>query len=506
MVDRIVIDDTFSRTVTDDWGSADNGTRWEIQSGTAADFDVDGADGTIALPDTVEHLITFPGNFTRLKGTWTVSANQVATGASFVSTLRVRTLDTSNYLAIQVEFKSDGTIVIALYKIVAGVVTQLGAVNKGAYSADQDWNVACVVGSGTTFQGKLWSASTSEPSAFDVTASTSGDLSGPGAVVLRTVRDGANTNTGLVLSYDAFQVTTFSPVVQIIPQYLDDYEFKFGHDGLVLNGGQSNATLGNPIWDIYKVTGLDLPDIKVSDKEFDGIDGGVVEAVNLKMRTIRLDGTLYAHQDDSLEEYLDQLKTNFAPVPRESSGELFDPNQKPFFLKPPGKDERFLFAKPVGLSYDWDPDRRFNTTPFQIILQCQVPTQFSPALHSLTQPLSGIISDPAVFQVYNAGNCWSYAVVRLFRIGTFPDVHIEHIEQDKDLALFIDSQSLADRPLEINFRQRTVFISDDPPVNIRQDTVAEGWWRLAPGMNTIHVRTDISNNGEAEILWRDEWY
>lgn len=507
MADFTVVEDTFSRTITDDWGRSDNGTDWEIISGPAADFDVDGDEGIITYSDLTDHVIGIPGNFTRLNGYWEVIPSAVATGGNFVQNFRIRDTSngTDNYLAVQVEFLAAGTVSIALYEINNSVVTPLGAASKGAYSAGQRWHVRFQMGSGSTLTAKLWS--TTEPSTWDVTA-TETATPGPGGIRVRAAKDAGNTNgASLNVKLDNILVTTFVPTLQIVPQFLEDYEFKFGHDGLLLNAGQSNATPGNPVWDIRKVTGLDLPDVKVSDKEFDGIDGGVIDAVNISMRTVRLDGTLYAHQDDSLEGYLDQLKANFAPVPRESSGEFFDPNQKPFFIKTPGQDERFLFAKPVALSYDWDPDRRFNTTPFQIILQCQVPTLLSPELHMVSADLSGLIGTEHILKVYNAGNYYSYAIVRFFQIGNFPDVHVKHVEQDKELSMFMgQTESVANRPVEINMRQRTIFVIDEPPVNFRQDVVAEGWWRLAPGMNTIAVRTDVSNDGSVQILWRDEWF
>jgi hypothetical protein len=45
-----IVRDTYSRTVVDDWGQADNGIDYEIVTGAAADFDVAGGFGTIIHP------------------------------------------------------------------------------------------------------------------------------------------------------------------------------------------------------------------------------------------------------------------------------------------------------------------------------------------------------------------------------------------------------------------------------------------------------------------------
>ncbi len=45
-----IAQDTFTRTVTDSWGTADVGGPWTVVAGAAANFDVNGASGTVATP------------------------------------------------------------------------------------------------------------------------------------------------------------------------------------------------------------------------------------------------------------------------------------------------------------------------------------------------------------------------------------------------------------------------------------------------------------------------
>lgn len=510
MADFDVVDDTFSRVVTDDWGQADNGTDWEVLAGPAANYDVDGSKGTITLTGAgLNHRITVPGNYKNVSGYLSIQTPaNTATGASIITDVLLRWVDDSNYVGARIELNTTPNAVAVIYKVVAGVLTTMQTITVSTYAANQTWWFRYQINEGT-LNTKLWASAGIEPAPWTTTGSVSNIL-GAGRVIVQTRREVGNSNSAsTAMSYNFFILTASAPTVQVLPQFLEDYEFKFGQDtdAIVLNNGAMLAEVGKPIWDIQKVTGLDLPDVKVSDKEFDGIDGGVVDAVNISMRTIRIEGVLYVHQDDSLEEYLDLLKANYAPVPRQSNGAFFDPSQRPFYLKTPGLPERFIFAKSIGVKYDWDAERRFNSTAFQIVLQAQVPTMFSPELHSLSVALSGDIATEHIIKVYNAGNYHSYAVVRFFSIGNFPTVRARHVEQDMllEMSLGVDT-SIANRPVEINMRQRTVFVTDTPPENHRKDVTAEGWWRLQPGMNTIAVSTSVSNSGRCDILWRDEWY
>lgn len=507
MTDRAVMIDTFTRNTVNTWGTSDNGVPWNITDGPPADFYVDGTRGRVihSVVDSNRHL-SFVGNHTNVKLRGTVQISAAVTGNHVISEWLMRTTPSfTDAIVCRVEFRTTGRIFIIIYKLVSGVGTTLGFYDAGSYLSTEDWNFFFEL-RGSTVRGKLWKASLAEPNAWQISL-TQTDVPQSGSIFINSRRENGNTNPNLELRYDSIRITTTIPTLIILPQFLEDYEFKFGHEGLVLNNGAATALPGSPLWDIQKVEGLDLPDVKTSDKEFDGIDGGVLDATNIGMRTIRLEGILYAHEDDSLESYLDQLKANYAPVPRDSSGEFYDPNQKPFFFKVPGLPERFAFAKPIGCTYSWDGNRRFNSTAFQVMLQCQVPTLFSPQLQSVTGDLTGSLNDPTILHIYNAGNYYGYAVLRLTGIGNAPDVRIEHVEQGKVwTAALGTTTSLAGRPVEINMRQRTVYIVDEPTISVRSDVTNEQWWRLAPGVNTLYISSDTSNSGTVEVLWRDEWF
>jgi hypothetical protein len=277
----------------------------------------------------------------------------------------------------------------------------------------------------------------------------------------------------------------------------DDYTFQFGADGIVLNEGLNMPQIGSPIWDINGVKGLDLPDVKTSDKEFDGIDGGVLDAENIKMRTITLEGALIAHQDDSLEYYLDLLKANFAPVPRDSThlpGELVDRNTRPLYLKAPGVDERYVMCKPVGVHYDWTGERRFNSAPFQIVLQAENPVLYSPTLYSVTVPVN------TDFVLNYKGNYPGHATAIITGACTVPSLN--HTEANRQLAF--TSTLTGGQSITVDFRKRTA-IKNPGATSVRGQVSSEEWWRLAKGANTIRL-TVSTGTPTLTLQWRDGWY
>jgi hypothetical protein len=49
LLDRVLANDTFTRSVTDGWGASTSGHTWELVDGTAAERDVDGSTGTVTI-------------------------------------------------------------------------------------------------------------------------------------------------------------------------------------------------------------------------------------------------------------------------------------------------------------------------------------------------------------------------------------------------------------------------------------------------------------------------
>lgn len=280
--------------------------------------------------------------------------------------------------------------------------------------------------------------------------------------------------------------------------FVKDYEFKFKDSGIVLNGESNVATVGNPIWDITKVTGLDMPDIKVSSKDHDGYDGGAVEALYYTSRTVSLEGTLFCHKDDSLELWLDKLKANYAPI---DWSEGYQVSGGYFYAKAPGSPEKFLVANSLGVKYDWDNTRRFNSQAFKIMLQCA-----SPQWYALTGKVLGPSPVGASLTYYNEGNYANTGILKIKAPGgcVNPIVRLSTngINQDIPIAAAVP----AGNEVWIDLGQRVVLlVAGFSATNWRNRVNLEnGWFRFRPGSNVMTLMVS-SGTPTLSLEITDQW-
>lgn len=218
------IQDTFSRTVSSGWGSPDFAlpgySTWTTSGGTAADYNVAGGVGTVALPTTATHALRVgTTNITDSDQTVTVTLPQTATGSSYNSYLVARTDTVSENLYFAgVSPNTSGTVDITIARRLTGGVFSTLASVAGAFAYSPGTQVKMrfqVIGS--SLRLKAWLATATEPAAWTATATDTAIQFGlPG---MRIERNGSNSNVGLVLSYDNYTV--------LIPGF-NDYEARVG--------------------------------------------------------------------------------------------------------------------------------------------------------------------------------------------------------------------------------------------------------------------------------------
>jgi hypothetical protein len=124
----------------------------------------------------------------------------------------------------------------------------------------------------------------------------------------------------------------------------DVFSYRLGDNGVILNP----TNLVPPFVDITEITGLDNAPYRTTERDHEGTDGGYMDAMYEKGRTITLEGMAYSSVHEQVTPFLDQLKADFAPsrVP------------VPFYYLEPGVPERLLFVKPLGARYDIAEMRR----------------------------------------------------------------------------------------------------------------------------------------------------
>jgi hypothetical protein len=215
-----VVTDTFDRTVANDWGTSTSGQVWTASGGSASDYNVANGFGTIfpASAGTSREVTIGSVATTDQQNDTLFVAQQVATGDAYNVHLWARRFDSNNYYRLEAILNTSGTINFDFQKIVAGVGTSLGSGSSIlTYAAGHVIGMR-IEAIGTQLRGKIWNATlTSEPTAWNITVNDSSITAGRQGI--RVVRNPANTNSTLVVSFDSFSSD--------VPGF-NDYEARVG--------------------------------------------------------------------------------------------------------------------------------------------------------------------------------------------------------------------------------------------------------------------------------------
>lgn len=199
--------DTFGRTVSKGWGTANTGGAWSL-SGASSLFAVTGGVGTMRMSDAGTGPSAYLNAVSArdIDATVDVSLDKVATGNGAYVTLAVRHSSTGDYRA-KVQYLSSGALKLMLTTMVNGTErtlasTNLTTLNLGA--GDVIRIELSAVGSGTTTLGaKVWNPSGTAPAAWQVTATdTAPELQVAGSIGLITYLTGTATNAPLTAAFD----------------------------------------------------------------------------------------------------------------------------------------------------------------------------------------------------------------------------------------------------------------------------------------------------------------
>jgi hypothetical protein len=285
-----------------------------------------------------------------------------------------------------------------------------------------------------------------------------------------------------------------------MPTALTEYTFRMKDDGVVLND-----EVALPFVDITRVVGLDSAPVRETERDWEGNEGGFLDAEFEKGRRILLEGTAYCDLD-SVEPFLDDLKENWAP----------STTLQPFYFKSTGAVERLLFVKPLGCKYDWESARRYGSTAVQFAAYAEDPRVYSAEEYSLdvaltTGPTTGFAFDfgfdfdfgAAVAglgtNAYNYGNRPTPPVFTIFGPVTNPRIGND---DTGDLMQF-NIDLAADQTLVVDTKYRTVRL--DGLTNRRSALTAPSWFFLQKGDNHIRYYADSSTTSTMSITYRSAW-
>ncbi|WP_353648549.1 PKD domain-containing protein [Nakamurella sp. A5-74] len=204
----VVAQDTFTRTVTNSWGTAETGGAWTASN--ASQVSVGSGVGVIRIitkgtgPTMSLNALSAQG----LSGAFEFSGDKVATGGGTYITAMVRRSAAGDY-RVKVRLVADNTIQLSVGRLlgstesafqtitVPGVTYTPGARIKVSFEVT---NSSATV---TTLRAKAWSAAGTEPAAWQVSGTdSSAGLQTAGSLQLQTYMSGTSTNAPLALSFD----------------------------------------------------------------------------------------------------------------------------------------------------------------------------------------------------------------------------------------------------------------------------------------------------------------
>jgi hypothetical protein len=284
---------------------------------------------------------------------------------------------------------------------------------------------------------------------------------------------------------------------------MDELSFRLGDTGVVLNSDSTSF----PFVDLTEIRGLDSAPFRETQRDHEGDDGGYMDAEFEKGRDISLTGTVYA-LSGLFETYVDSLKANWAP-----SRTLV-----PLYFSTPDGGERFVYVKPLGVSYDWTELRRVGQTAVQFRAFAEDPRIYSNSLQSY-----GINLGATVFtgRGYNKSYNFGYGGVSTTTDGVYvtvggnrptppvftiygPVVNPQILNDTTGQLMKFDITLLAGETLVIRPQYKTVRLNDT--TNRRNALLAPIWFYLEKGQTFIRYRAESSDpTSHLTIEFRSAW-
>jgi PKD repeat protein len=205
-------DDTFNRSVTNGWGSADVGGAWTTSVGGPR-LSVAGGVGTMSLPGAGNNTGAYLGGLTRPDAdvATSFSLSSMPTGSGTYVYVTGRRVSATDEYRVRVRVLADGRVALALSRRSGGTEAFPGGeviVPGVTYTSGATLNVRVrVSGSGpSTITARVWTGAT-EPATWQMTRTDStAALQANGSVGLTVHRPG-NTTAATSVRFTAFTVT-----------------------------------------------------------------------------------------------------------------------------------------------------------------------------------------------------------------------------------------------------------------------------------------------------------
>ena len=266
---------------------------------------------------------------------------------------------------------------------------------------------------------------------------------------------------------------------------LDDYEYQFGDIASSVKLNKINAVYPQPIWDVVRVTGLDMPPFRQIVHEIDGQHGADVFARYLGPRTIIVDGVLYALADE-IDEQIDQMKDSlFDTINFESQN---------FYFKHPGIAQRYCAGKAVGFTADVDTGRRTGRCVYQLRILCEDPLTY------IQNPLIEIGNGPAE-PLINDGNV-DTGIKVVFRNGTLSGTTTIR-DDTNDVELTFSATATASDRIEVDTRKRRIQKNNN---DITGSVIDANWWLNKSKGGAQDIIVTWTGDASVDVLHWSGWW
>lgn len=264
------VTDSFTRTESNGWGTADSGQAWTIATGTAANFSTDGSEAGISLASVaVPRQIALAATCRDLDLTWSkvvIGGGVVAATSPITIDLCARYVDADNFYCVELLYGTDDSVTLRLRKMVAGSFTLLdSALLSGVTGSGVAFSVR-LQAVGNHLRARAWNRAGSEPSTWHVEAEDE-SFPGAGQVAVRAMLESGNTNSlPVTFAFDGLSV--------IDPTALPGrYTPGYVNAPLELTQGmevEARETIGRRTYDLFRGT-LQQPEVRYGEHENDAV-------------------------------------------------------------------------------------------------------------------------------------------------------------------------------------------------------------------------------------------
>lgn len=218
-----LLSDTFTRSASNGWGTSTSGAVYDITSGSASNFNVDGAKGSmLSSTASVSRAINVRDVSQQdVDLQFSLASDKVPIGAAAEAFWLARRIDAGTMYRGKIRLTTTGSITIQATKVVDGVETSLGTQTSTGYSLTSNTDYMTrmqVTGTNpTTINMKLWLATDSEPADWQYTVTDSQtELQQVGGIGFRTNVPSGVTNAPLTISFDNINATTMDGQINTI--------------------------------------------------------------------------------------------------------------------------------------------------------------------------------------------------------------------------------------------------------------------------------------------------